>query len=127
MMTTKQKRKELRAKHLKNLSVIFGIEGELLEVCFRSLKDIEHAGRIAATKYCNGELTENERTFYLNKLKNNFLASLKYAKSGAVNNCFFNWDPRGYFLKINDSYIRENNLIIETDWGGFGIICPEGI
>ena len=35
--------------------------------------------------------------------------------------------PEDSFLKIPDEYVRENKLKIETDWGGYGILCPEGV
>jgi len=41
---------------------------------------------------------------------------------------FFNRDPRGYALKIQDDYIREireDGKSIHTDMGGYGIIAPE--
>ncbi|MCK9520449.1 MAG: hypothetical protein M0R74_15710 [Dehalococcoidia bacterium] len=38
---------------------------------------------------------------------------------------FVNGDPRGYALKIDDKYVRENNLEIHRDWGGYGILAPE--
>lgn len=38
---------------------------------------------------------------------------------------FINFDPRGYALKIKDDYVREHNLNIETDWGGYGILAPD--
>lgn len=36
-----------------------------------------------------------------------------------------NGDPRGYALKIDDKYVREHNIEIERDWGGYGILAPE--
>lgn len=38
---------------------------------------------------------------------------------------FLNGDARGYALKIHDSYVKEHNLKIHTDWGGYGIIAPD--
>ena len=38
---------------------------------------------------------------------------------------FLNSDPRGYALKIDDSYVREHDLEIYKDWGGYGILAPE--
>ena len=39
--------------------------------------------------------------------------------------CFINGDCRGYALKIKDQYVRENNLKIQTDFGGYGLIAPD--
>ena len=38
---------------------------------------------------------------------------------------FVNGDPRGYALKIDDKYVRDHNLDIHRDWGGYGILAPE--
>jgi hypothetical protein len=38
---------------------------------------------------------------------------------------FCNGDPRGYALKIEDSYVRDKDVDIYRDLGGYGIICPE--
>lgn len=38
---------------------------------------------------------------------------------------FINGDPRGYALKIHDSYMRETQCDLYRDWGGYGIIAPE--
>jgi hypothetical protein len=38
---------------------------------------------------------------------------------------FLNGDARGYALKIQDDYVRDNNLDIHKDWGGYGILAPE--
>lgn len=119
---------ELRARHLKNLEALFGIKGELLKVCYKSLKDIEHAGHRLAERYCNGEGIDSTNVEeYEEKLKRNLLATLKYARQDVVREIQFNWDPRGHFLKLSDEYVRKNKVQIETDWGGYGIICPEGI
>lgn len=38
---------------------------------------------------------------------------------------FVNGDPRGYALKIDDGWMRENRPALHTDWGGYGIIAPD--
>ena len=42
-----------------------------------------------------------------------------------ISNIFVNGDCRGYALKIDDKYIRENNIKLHCDWGGYGIIAPD--
>lgn len=120
-------KKQRKTRHLENLSLILGMKGELLELCFKHLKNIEKSGHKLAEKYCNGEIDSTQIEELEKKLKSNLLATLKYANPEVVKNIQFNWDPRGYFLKINDEYTRKNKLSIETDWGGYGIICPEGV
>lgn len=36
-----------------------------------------------------------------------------------------NGDPRGYALKIDDTWMREAKTPLHQDWGGYGIIAPE--
>ena len=38
---------------------------------------------------------------------------------------FLNGDARGYALKIDDEYLKNNNFNIHRDWGGYGIIAPD--
>ena len=38
---------------------------------------------------------------------------------------FLNGDPRGYALKIESEYVREHELDIDRDWGGYGILAPD--
>lgn len=39
---------------------------------------------------------------------------------------FFNGDPRGYALKIEDSWMRSHpDAKLHQDWGGYGILAPE--
>ena len=42
-------------------------------------------------------------------------------------NIFFNNDPRGYALKIDDEFVSKNKLEIHCDWGGNGILAPDFI
>lgn len=123
----KPNKSELIQRHLNNLAEILGIKGELLEVCYKSLKDIEHSGHRLAEKYCNSDIDSTQIEEVEAKLKRNLLSTLQYAKQDVVKNIQFNWDPRGYFLKLNDEYVRKNKVQIETDWGGYGIICPDGV
>ncbi len=36
---------------------------------------------------------------------------------------FINRDPRGYALKLSDTYVADKQ--IHKDWGGYGIIAPD--
>lgn len=38
---------------------------------------------------------------------------------------FVNLDPRGYALKINDEWMRANNVRLHSDFGGYGILAPD--
>ena len=122
-----QTKSKQKSTHMHNLSVIFGLSVEMTCDLYKHLKRIETDGRKIAEKYCNGELDSETVLPLEEKLKSNLLATLKYAKTEVVRNIHFNFDPRGHFLKINDECVRQNKLVLETDWGGYGIICPEGV
>ncbi len=117
---------ELRLRHLNNLGIVLGLKDDLLKTVFKHLKAIEMNGHRIAEQYCNGDIDSTQIDELEAKLKSNLLATLKYAKQDVVRNLEFNWDPRGHFLKLNNEYVRQNKIQIETDWGGYGILCPEG-
>ena len=74
---------------------------------------------------CNGEidLSDNEtakRDKRTVKRVNDLLPGLKTA--------FINGDPRGYALKFSSEEAREmrdKDIPVYTDWGGYGILAPD--
>jgi hypothetical protein len=114
-----------RTVHTANLASVLGLSVDLTSDLYRHIKRIETDGHRQAERYCNGDIDSDEQVKIEKKLRANLDATLKYAKSDVVRNIFFNWDPRGHFIKINDDYVRNNKLKIETDWGGYGIVCPD--
>lgn len=116
----KQNRAELLARHLNNLSIIIGVPMDEIKVVYKQLKDLEHKGHHAATQYCNGEIENIDDT--LDLIKTRLKTLIK--NNEVLKNIHLNTDPRGYFLKINDEFMRAKNLNLEKDWGGYGIVCP---
>lgn len=121
---TKSQRIEMLAnirRHGENLNAIFNTNYEPLTLC-QKLFRLERKANKLATEYCNGENgidSENIDTFtkpILNSVTK--ILGTKYP-------IIFNGDARGYSLKISTKIVRENNLTIYTDWGGFGIIAPD--
>jgi hypothetical protein len=119
---------ELRARHLENLSAVLGISDDgKMKVLYKQLRDIEHKGRKMAERYCNGEIETDAYTHFENKVHNSLL---HLVPQDVRRNIVLNSDPRGHFLKLNDDYtrqLRDQDRHIETDWGGYGILCPEGM
>lgn len=116
---------EQRIKHIQNLAVIFKIDYDKMKAKFATLKAIEMHGRKAAIDYCNGYIDSEGWEKVCEKLGNQLM--LMGIDPDLRKNLIFNGDARGYFLKISDEYTRANRLQIECDWGGYGIICPEGL
>ncbi len=112
-------------KHGENLLKIFTTAKEQDAVKLsKKLFRLEHQAHQIATDYCNGEngvTSENweERTEPI------------LQKVRILLNCtdtfpiFLNGDARGYALKIKDSYVRDANLNIHRDFGGYGILAPD--
>lgn len=121
-MTEKQKSAIIR--HGESLLRIFPLatERDPLALCKR-LRRIECKAAQWAVKRCNIGLEEwvsdEQETFALNALDR----LLHWRKSGVP--VFFNWDPRGYTLKIDDDWMRTQGSGLHRDWGGYGIIAPE--
>ena len=115
--------------HTNNLIKLFklkGFETEAQKLSFiRKIRRLEFKAHKLITNLCNGEINLTEEEFF-NKEKEilNELDKLLNFKSLEIP-CFLNGDCRGYALKIKDSYIREKQINIFRDFGGFGIICPE--
>lgn len=91
-----------------------------------AIKRLEHEANYAATRACNGEITDQE---YSN-------LEMRYSNRAAMlfggklpHGFFINSDPRGYALKLNnEAYAvnHPNDLPINyQDWGGYMIIAPE--
>lgn len=118
-MTKKEKMYQRIEKHGENLNRIFDTKLENLTLC-KKLFRIEHRLHYLAEQYCNGVI-ESE------VLEKEWIKAQKtMAKIGVVSEAiFFNQDPRGCALKLEDNYVKENNIQIEKDWGGYGLLAPD--
>lgn len=117
-------KQEEKFRHLSNLSAIIGQTYGETKHTFKLLKVIEGNGHRMAVAYCNGEIDSEQWFKFIDELRPKMA---KLLPLNVLRNIHFNGDARGYFLKLNDDFVRENKLAIHTDWGGYGIFCPEGI
>lgn len=92
------------------------------DLCKR-LHRIETKAHRIAEDYCNGIIEEQDVDKVETRLLKRLDDILNYKAQGIP--IMFNGDPRGYTLKIESNYVRDNNIDIYKDWGGYGIICPE--
>ena len=120
-------------KHGNDLNAIFNTGLEPVTLC-KKLRRLELKANRIATDWCNGVIdTDNIDTHIEPIMKQVY----KILNNGIYNDdrphqkkvpVFFNGDARGYSLKINDAYVKTLNTqgkSIYTDWGGYGIICPD--
>ena len=84
---------------------------------------LEYKAHRLAEDYCNGKIEIDEWEGISDKI----LASLeKIIGKKNMNKVFFNGDPRGYALKIDDKYRdKMHKAGITRDFGGYGIIAPD--
>lgn len=117
-----------RQEHLKRMSVVFGVPLEYLKRRYGSLIQMETRGHKLAEDYCNGDIDSDMWDKHLDLFRKAIQEFFKDAKNRkAVQNLKLNGDPRGYFLKIEDSFMRESRSVLQTDLGGYGILCPEDV
>lgn len=111
-------------KHGQNLITLFQLpaDTDAVKLC-KQLRRIEHTTSRAAEAYCNGDLsTDGWAAFEAQALKK--VDKLTgYASKGVP--VFVNGDPRGYALKIKDSYMHTSQATLYRDMGGYGILAPD--
>ena len=123
-LTDKKKMYEQIEKHGENLNKIFNTNYDNITLCKR-LRKFENQAHIYSTKYCNGEIGCEDWEFITNDILLKVYRLLNINRSKMKVNIFANGDCRGYALKICDKYIRNNNITIYQDWGGYGILAPD--
>ena len=108
-------------KHGQNLKAVFNLDHNIdpVKLCKRLFR-IENKAHKLAVDYCNGDIYADDYGHETSKILTKVQAILNNKKV-----IFVNGDARGYALKIDDEYIRNNNFNIHRDWGGYGIIAPD--
>lgn len=123
-----QKQAELIAAHGRQLQEIFPATRKIdpVELC-RKLRRLEAQGQSIALRGCNGPQWpangKGSEQAAIDELMAKLRAYTEYEAAGVP--VFFNHDPRGYSLKIDDKWTREHAPQLHKDWGGYGIIAPE--
>lgn len=108
-------------KHGQDLKRLFNLDHttDPVKLCKKLLRLETKAHRLA-TNFCNGDIDQIEFDTQGDKILTKVETILNNKKV-----LLLNGDARGYALKINDDFIRVNNLSIFRDWGGFGIVAPD--
>ena len=120
-MTKKDQMYARIRNHGESLKTVFELDPDTDEIALcKKLRKLEFDARNSATEWCNGDISEDEYTLRATVLRMKVVKIL-----GDRYPIFLNGDPRGYALKIDDKIVRENNLHIYRDWGGYGIISPD--
>ena len=128
MPTTKEKNEIMYKniiEHGKDLKRVFNLDSSIDEIKLcKALFKIENKAHSIATDFCNyGYESEKETEKIIDNILNKVDKLLNFKNQKIP--VFFNGDPRGFTLKIEDSYMKENKIYpFYSDWGGYGIIAP---
>ena len=123
-LTKKEEMYQRIEKHGEDLNRIFHTKHDNIDLCKR-LRRLERKASILTTQACNGDI---EQDYHYETKLDCILDSVNLLLVNVQREhipIFINTDPRGYALKIKDEYVRDNNLQIHRDWGGYGIIAPD--
>ncbi len=120
MSTKKDRMRGQITTHGFNLNRIFNLNRMDPVTLAKQVHRIEVKAHRLAEEDCNtGNTPEN----WDEKILKSLDRILNFKAQGIP--VFVNGDPRGYALKIDDAYVREHNLEIHRDWGGYGILAPD--
>lgn len=131
-------------EHGENLNAIFNTGLDPIVLC-KKLRRLEFKAHHATNCLCNTntldflnhtrpwdlkQSTDEEIDLYFDKIKTSLKKILKLKPSYPLSPddiypVFINFDPRGYALKISDEYMRERNIKLHRDFGGYGILAPD--
>jgi hypothetical protein len=121
-MNKRERMNDQIRQHGENLNRVFAL-AEDPDKLARKVHSLGVKAHKLSLDYCNGDIDleewENETQAVLKSLDK----ILSYRANHIP--IFVNGDARGYALKIDDDYVREHNLDIHRDWGGYGILAPE--
>ena len=119
-------------QHGENLLAIFpnATERDPVQLCSK-LRRLERQAAAIALRLCNGpEYPEGAADAACEKVLEKVNALL--GNVPPLVPVFINRDPRGYSLKIDDTWMRQQGrkeqrplLVLHADWGGYGIIAPD--
>lgn len=118
-MNKKERMNDRIRNHGIKLIEYFGLpfDTDPTELC-KKLFRIENKGHRIAEAMCNGTISEEQEEKEEKALERAFLRAT--GRDIDKTECFFNWDPRGHFLKMENP--PEG---FYKDWGGYGIIAPD--
>lgn len=110
--------------HGENLKTLFKLPAatDPVKLC-KALRRLEKQASRAAEDYCNGGMSMEQFEAFEASTLARLDALLGFRAAGVP--VFVNGDPRGYALKIWDGYVRDNDVTIYRDLGGYGILAPD--
>ena len=122
MSTKKERMYQSIESHGNDLKRIFRVEMDSIALS-KKVFSYENKAHRLAEHYCNGVIDTLEWETETEKILNKLDKILGFRALGIP--IHVNGDARGYALKIDDKYIRDNKINIYRDFGGYGILAPD--
>ena len=121
MNNKKQKMYQQIERHGDDLKVIFSLSDDTdsIKLCKKLFRLENKAHQLAEDDYNGINVNADVEKIFKSVSK---ILNLKNINDFKI---FFNNDPRGYALKIDDEFVSKNKLKIHRDWGGNGILAPD--
>jgi len=120
----KQIQLERHYQALEKLANLCGVDYANGKKLSNKLRQIESIAEKAALDYCNGDILPEQFEFIADEITGN----VQHLFNNNLKSFFVNSDCRGYALKIKTEYtseLRDSDIVLQTDWGGFGLLAPE--
>jgi hypothetical protein len=123
-MNAKERMNNRIITHGLNLMRIFpsNVESDPVKLC-KKIHRLEIKAHQLSTDWCNGDIDSDTWEKETDKILTS-LDKILYFRIHRIP-VYINGDARGYALKIKDDYVRDHNLNIQKDWGGYGLLAPE--
>ena len=109
-------------QHGNKLNAIFNTGIDPVKLCKKLLR-AENKARLNAERLCNIADYQEQAEIEFFQVEKHVDKILQYKQKNIP--VFINRDPRGYALKIDDSYMYEHRVDLYRDFGGYGIIAPD--
>ena len=122
-MNKKQQQREDIMNHGFKINRAFNLNRSDPVTLCKQLHRLEVRAHRMAEQFCNGEISEDFNDRAEGSIMKSLDKILNFKAQGIP--VIFNGDPRGYALKIESDYVRDHDIDIHRDWGGYGIIAPE--
>jgi hypothetical protein len=122
-MNKRERMREQITQHGFKLDRIFRLNRMDVTTLCKQVHRLEVKAHRMAENYCNGVITDEFNDRQEGRIMKALDNLLNYKAQGIP--VFFNGDPRGYALKIDDAWMRANGCDLHRDWGGYGILAPE--
>jgi len=122
----KEKMYQAIEKHGSDLNKLFKTKLDNVTLSKR-LFSLENKLHGLAERYCNGEIGFDDYDIAEADIAKRVgkLLGVCTADGVAIYPLVFNRDPRGYSLKLDSDWVRDNNVKIHRDMGGYGILAPD--